>query len=284
VAGCAFTRKDAEVKMQAYLYLSPLILVLGLMIIYPLIQIAHTTFTEFDLLELLEIFNPSLYSFRSLIFTLWVATATTLLSTIIGYSVALVLRTRRAYVGSITQLLRLPLFVPYIVIGFIGRALLGPRGHVTMIINGILTPLGFEPVVFLGREIGIILAHMWICIPIIFIMMYAVLLEIDEEIIEAAKSLGAKGWTLIHKIYLPLSWHGLSTASSIVFLASLVGISIPLIMGSSPTYFPVHIFFVLVERFDRLLANAISLLFALIAITVAFVYFKLAMKGVRGNA
>lgn len=269
--------------MRAFLYLTPLILFLGLMLIYPLIQIAYTTFSEFRILELLEIFNPNQYSFQSLTFTIWVTAASTVLSTIIGYSIALVLRIRRAYVDIITQILRLPLFVPYIVIGFIGRALLGPRGHVTMIINSILTPLGFEPVTFLGRGIGIVLANIWLCIPIVFMMMYAVLLEIDEEIIEAAKSLGAKSWAIIYKVYLPLSWHGLSTASSIVFLASLVGVSIPLIMGSSPTYFPVHIFFVLVERFDRLLAKALSLLFALIAIIVAFAYFKLALKGVRGN-
>ena len=159
-------------RIREYLYLSPLLLFLGVMIIYPMSQVVHTTFTEFGLSELIETFSPGQYPLRSLMFTFRVAAVTTLLSTIIGYSIALVLRMRGVYVGSITELLRLPLFVPYIAIGFIWRALLGARGHATMIINAALTPLGFEPLTFVGQGIGINIAHLWLYIPIVFIMMY----------------------------------------------------------------------------------------------------------------
>jgi len=270
-------------RLKNFLYFSPLLIFFAVVLFWPLFNVFYTSSKEFGLVNALAMFKPDKYAWKSLIFTIRVAFVSTLLSAFFGYSIALILVMRKSYENVIIQVLRVPLFVPYIVIGFIWRALLAPKGYVTMILNILLTKLGFEPINFMGKGISINIAHIWLYIPMIFIISYAALVKINPEIIEAARSLGASGWVIIKKIYLPLTWRALITGTSIVFLAAFVGVSIPLILGSEPTYFPVYIYYILNQEFDIAKASAISMVFVAISMFLGYIYFTLSIRLRRGG-
>jgi len=270
-------------KLKSFLYLSPLLIFFFVVLLYPMFNVFYVSISDFGLLNTLSLFKPGSYALKSLIFTFKTAFISTLLATVIGYSIALFLVMTKAYTNTIIQLLRIPLFVPYIVIGFMWRDLLQPQGYISVILNSILNALGLENYNFIGKGIAINLAHLYLYLPMIFIISYADLSKIKPEIVEAARSLGAGKWTIITKIYLPLTWKSLITASSVVFLAAFVGVSIPLILSSNPTYFPVYIYYIINNEFDPVKASAVSFIFVLISITLGYLYFYLSIKLRKGE-
>jgi len=260
-------------------FLLPLFAFILFTIIIPLLLIFYNTFTYYGIEKLGELFSIQSYALKSLLFTIFVATLSTLFSVIIGYGIALYMILKRKYIKIVMQLLRIPLFIPYITIGYIWRAFLNPRGHGTMIASMIASCFNLPAVKSLvGTGWAINIAHTWLYIPVVFSITYAVLLKINPEIIDAARSLGAKGLTLVTRIYIPLTWRAVLAAFVLVFMGSLRGVSIPLILGSNPDYFPVYIYRVLTDYYDKPLANALSFVFFIISATLAFIYFKLALR------
>ncbi len=273
-------------NIKSFLYFSPLLIFLIFLVLWPIIQIWYFSISEYGLMNTILLINPGSYVFDSLIFTIQVAGVTTILSVVIGYLIALFLIVRKRYIQVVVNLIRIPLFVPFIVIGFIWRAVMIPKGYGTMILNTIIQLFGYEGnVKLLGTGWAINIAHIWLYIPIAFVISYAALLSVDPDLVDAARNLGASMRHVLAKIYLPLTWRALVTSASIIFLASFVGVSIPLIIGSRITYFPVLIFYTITQKFDLAEAAALSSIFIIVSIFLGFLTYILSVRfGIGGRS
>jgi multiple sugar transport system permease protein len=197
-----------------FLMILPAMLVLISLIIYPLIYSLNKSFTDFNLGMAGQQFvglrnyqfafiDPSLRNsfFVSIKYSFFAVTA----ELILGFGAALLLRQRFQGASLVTVLLLLPMMVTPVVVGIIWLLMFQP-GFST--INGFLLYLGIEGPIWLQNPrtalFAIIVADVWQWTPFFMIVLLAGLLNLPEELLEAAKVDGASGLKVLWFIIIPL--------------------------------------------------------------------------------
>jgi len=84
---------------------------------------------------------------------------------------------------------------------------------------------------FLYTRPAIVLALVHGYLPYMILTCYIALLTIDDAIIEAAASLGARWWTILFKVLLPLAKPGLISGSVLIFVPVIGSFMEPRILG-----------------------------------------------------
>ncbi|MCP4834450.1 MAG: iron ABC transporter permease [Phycisphaera sp.] len=228
-----------------YLLLGSLLALLGVVLLYPIwltVRGAFLTedggFTLYHVLDVLE--DDSLRG--GLVNALIIATATTLLSTVLAMPMAMV-AARHSFPGKalFSALVLIPLILPPFV-GAIGvRHLLGRAGT----FNTILQDFGVMETPFdlfgTGGLLGVIIVEALHLYPIIYLNLLAALANLDPALDEAARNVGAGPWTRFRKITLPLVRPGLFAGGTITFIWSFTELGTPL-MFEFRNVTPVQIF------------------------------------------
>ncbi len=277
-------------------FLAPLYLFLAFMVFLPLINIVLGSFgtSIFELADggsfnvtlegYREFLDPDSPSLESLFFTIYISAISTVISVVAGYLFAVYLTIRRPPVWQrLSTILTIPLFVPYVVGAFMWWTLLFPRGYLAMVINRLLMDLGLvsEPIPLVNdpHGIGIIFGEVWIRFVIAVMMFYGPLQMIRQDLIDAARSLGATTWQIITKIYLPLTKYAVIAASAIIMLATMSGISIPLILGGSwPQFLNVVIYLDVTTTFNYLRAYVASVFYLISSLILGYAFFRFTTK------
>lgn len=208
-----------------YILLSPLILFIGALSLYPTIL---TTVQSFYIVSPL---NPptrfaGLSNFRAVlsdptIRQSWVNTALyivigVVLTTLLGLGMALVLQRRFRWRGAILALVVLPWALPAVVEAVIWGWIYDPTFGV---LNSVLKSLGvithYQVWVGIHRLLSIFfieLVQVWQIAPLAALLILAALQSIPDELYEAARVDGAGRWQQFRRITLPLVRPGLAIA------------------------------------------------------------------------
>jgi putative spermidine/putrescine transport system permease protein len=180
----------------------------------------------------------------SLLFTLYFALASTLLSMLLAVGIALVLRERFAGSRWMALLFQLPLPVPHLVAAAGIVMLLSQSGLVARLLyalGGLSTPAQFPVLVFDRWSVGAILVYVWKETPFIGLVVLATLKSIGQEYEEVARTLGASRWQCFRYVLLPLIGPGLISTSVIVFAFTFGSFEVPLLLGQRyPNVLPVR--------------------------------------------
>ncbi|AVA24021.1 sugar ABC transporter permease [Rhizobium sp. NXC24] len=125
----------------------------------------------------------------------------------LGLAIALVLLKSLPGMNVVRALLILPTTIAPIVVGFLFRYLYDPGGGlVTWVLRSLSLPLPAEGI--LGSPstalAAILFVDIWQWTPFFAIVLYASLLAVPDEIIEAARLDRASAWTILMRIKLPL--------------------------------------------------------------------------------
>ena len=131
------------------LMVAPLALFLCAMVLVPLViavlsSVGLTTVApgltgEFTLQGFRDFFDPAKPSLASLWFTFKVTTVTTVISTGLGLALALFMRFRGIRLGMVFSfLVKIPLFMPYLVTAFVFWVLLYPKGYIGIVTHKLL--------------------------------------------------------------------------------------------------------------------------------------------------
>ena len=99
------------------------------------------------------------------------------------------------------------------------------------ILNLIVTTLGFEPLHIANTETAVMIGSVYDYLPYMILPIYTAIMEINEDVIEAAKDLGAGSFIVFWKIILPLSLPGLLSGIVMVFVPSMTSFVISDILG-----------------------------------------------------
>ena len=99
------------------------------------------------------------------------------------------------------------------------------------ILNLLLTKLGFEPLRIANTETAVMIGAVYDYLPYMMLPIYTAIMEINEDVIEAAKDLGAGSFTVFRKIILPLSLPGLLSGTVMVFVPSMTSFVISNLLG-----------------------------------------------------
>jgi iron(III) transport system permease protein len=208
-------------------------LFLLLFLVYPLLRIFYDAFTdEAGQLTLANFvaFMGDAYYLRSLANSILLGVATVAGTTVLGVAIALLLvrfdfRGRDLF-GYLTLI---PIISPPLV-GVLGFTfIMGRAGTVNVLLQDWFDL--HRPINFVYGVHGVWLVETLHLFPMITLNVLDALAKINPALEEAAESVGARGWTVLRTITLPLTTPGYIAGALLVFIWTFSDFATPLVLG-----------------------------------------------------
>jgi putative spermidine/putrescine transport system permease protein len=209
-------------KKWAYILMVPGLTIIAVFLIVPLINsIIPTIFngTSLSLKLYLDFFKDE-YNSQIFLRTLRISIATVVVCAVLGVPTAyFVSKTNKKIRGILIACTIFPLLTNSVVRSFAWITILGKNG----VLNKVLLALNLisEPQKFLYTEFAVIIGSVYLFLPLMITSLVGVMENIENELLEAAESLGANKITAVFKIVFPLSVPGLIVGSVLVFAGDL---------------------------------------------------------------
>lgn len=220
-------------KNIPYLFLLPGIVLLIFFLFLPLLSILWpTVFPEgFSLSSYLSFFQDEYYM-EILIRTIRIAIVATIVCIILGVPTAyFISRCEAKWKGILIAISIFPMLTNSVVRSFAWINILGKNG----VINNFLLGIGLidEPIGMLYTEFSVLIGTIYLFLPIMIMTLVGVMDHIDNDMMEAAESLGASKLKAFIKIVLPLSVPGIITGAVLVFTGALTAYTTPQLLGGN---------------------------------------------------
>ncbi|OIQ27606.1 MAG: spermidine/putrescine ABC transporter permease [Alphaproteobacteria bacterium MedPE-SWcel] len=209
----------------------PAILLVAIFLGLPVIETLLTTFADPKgaFAPYIKFFNSG---FRRTVLwrTMEVAVITTVLSVLIGFVTAWVVANAPAKAKSYLIIAAVfPLLTGVVVRSFAWLVILGKNG----ILNSLLLALGIisEPFSMLYTQGAVIVAMVYLFVPLMILTCVGVLEGIPQDLTDAAASLGATQWGVFKQVILPMAVPGLIVGAVLVFTGSFTSYATPQLLG-----------------------------------------------------
>ncbi len=251
---------------------------LALFYFYPLGSILELSFApegRFSLEPLGELFRSPRY-LRTLWFTVWQATLSTLLTVVLALPGAYVFA-RFRFPGKtlIHALTTVPFVLPTMVVSLAFTALLGPNGAFNVALMRILgLP---RPPLQLQHTVGIIiLAHIFYNYTLVLRIVGTFWSNLSPQLEEAARMLGSSRWRAFREVTLPLLAPAIAAAATLVFVFNFTSFGVILVLGG-PRFatLEVAIYRQTVHFLNLPVAAALSVIQILFTLALMVVYTRL---------
>jgi ABC-type Fe3+ transport system permease subunit len=180
-------------------------------------------------------------------------------------------------------LFKIPLFIPFVVVGHAMRTFLAPKG----LLNSLVSLTGLinmdNPPDFIYGAPGIIISLTWKQTAFALLLVMSAFRSVDHSFLEAARNFGASTFRQITDFLLPLSKGSLGVASILIVTSFLQNFSVVMMMGNSgkARHLMVDIYHTITYLQDMPLANAMGVISYLFALGAAIIYLK---QGLKKNA
>ena len=183
-------------------------LFLALFVIIPIMLIVAQAFMDkdggFSFNNFIRFFS-SPTTLSTLIISVFLALATTIVCIIIAYPVAYILaRSNLNKGGTLLMLFIMPMWI-----NFVLRA---------MAMKDLLTLIG---VFGFNNYVNVVIGMVYDYLPFMILPLYTVLVKMDKSLLEASKDLGANSFTTFRKVTLPLSMPGIASGITMVFMPTM---------------------------------------------------------------
>jgi len=271
------TSKMLHIALVSVIIIVPVILVC-VIYVYPFFRSFESSLRYKDAIS---IYNYK-YALRvyggDILFTIYVSVLSLFFVMLIAVFVGgfLVIRGNRV----IEFFFKMPLFIPFVVVGHAMRTFLAPRG----LLNSMLSQIGLvnmdNPPNIIFGALGIVISLTWKQMAFALLLVMAAFRSVDRSYLEAARNFGAGTFRLITGILLPLSKGSIGVAAVLIFSSFLQNFSVVMMMGNSGgnKHIMVNIYNIINYLNDLPLANALGVISYLLALGAAIIYFKEGMK------
>jgi alpha-glucoside transport system permease protein len=210
--------------VQAFLFISPAVLLLGVLIVYPMVRTSIYSFANLN--SRLEVTRWIGFDNYTRLFTKdksflnleefppsgalannvkWMILYTTL-SLLLGLLIA-VLAARVRYESLMKAIVFVPMAIAATAVAIIWKFVYEPDPSLGSL-NAFITTFGADPIAWYGRadtvNYALIFAYVWASTGFAMVVLSAALKGISEEVIEAARTDGANEWDIFRRIQLPL--------------------------------------------------------------------------------
>lgn len=223
-------KQRLKTTLRAYLWLSPLIICLAIIVVYPLVNGLILSFTNADQTNIAEqigaLSYPATYKFIGLQnyinivrnwFTpgsdenhvilqtiIWIV-ANSIFHFILGLGLALILNRKMRFRGLYRTLLMVPWAMPQFVAAFAWKFLYNQQGgYIDALLQALHLPIidwGSDPAWALT---SVIIVNIWLGIPFMTVTLLGGLQSIPSELYEAASMDGTSRWQRFRYITLPM--------------------------------------------------------------------------------
>lgn len=220
-------KKNKSILAYPYLIWS------ALFIVVPLILVLVFSFTVengdkliFSLENYKRLINPIYLKvfLRSII----LAGSSTIICLLVGYPVAYIIS--KAHISkrnTLILLFILPMWMNFLLRTYAWVAILGKNG----ILNSFLGLFGIEPVTLLYTNFAILLGMVYNFLPFMVLPIYTSLSKMDNDLINAARDLGANSFQVFTKVIFPLSVPGVISGITMVFMPAVTTFAISRLLG-----------------------------------------------------
>lgn len=211
---------------------TPYIIWMAAFIIIPLLLVIYYGFTNqngaFTLDNIKMIADP--INLKALWLSLQLSLVSTLICLLLAYPLAMILNSMNMNNNSfIVLIFILPMWMNFLLRTLAWQTLLEKNG----VINGILSFLHLPSMNIINTPSAIILGMVYNFLPFMVLPIYNVLIKIDTNVVNAARDLGANSIQTFFKIILPLSFPGVVSGITMVFVPALTTFVISDILGGS---------------------------------------------------
>ena len=209
-----------------------------LFIVIPLILIVFFSFTKqvdgrymFTLDNFDKFFNVMYFKVvrRSLV----LAFISTVLCLIVGYPTAYIIsKAKPSRRATLLLLCILPMWMNFLLRTYAWSAILGKNGF----INTLLGMVGLGPINILYTDAAVLLGMVYNFLPFMILPIHTILSKMDQDLINAAKDLGANNFQVFTKVIFPLSLPGVISGISMVFMPAVSTFVISKLLGGGQFY------------------------------------------------
>ena len=209
-----------------------------LFIVIPLILIVFFSFTKqvdgrymFTLDNFDKFFNVMYFKVvrRSLV----LAFISTVLCLIVGYPTAYIIsKAKPSRRATLLLLCILPMWMNFLLITYAWSAILGKNGF----INTLLGMVGLGPINILYTDAAVLLGMVYNFLPFMILPIHTILSKMDQDLINAAKDLGANNFQVFTKVIFPLSLPGVISGITMVFMPAVSTFVISKLLGGGQFY------------------------------------------------
>lgn len=219
------------------------VVIFALFLIYPLFSLFISSFQDpatgsFTMENFAKFFRKKYY-YQSLINSMWVTTCVTILSIIIGMTLAYFMTAFKVKGKGLVEVFVIISMLSPPFIGAYSWVLLGGR-------SGILTQFFSDLFQMEWPSIygfsGILLVLTLKLYPFIYLYVSGALKKIDASLIEAAESLGCSGIKKIATVIMPLLLPTMLAGALMVFMNALADFGTPMLIGEGFNVMPVMIY------------------------------------------
>ena len=220
-------------KSSTWMMLAPGLIILLLCLGLPLISVLAPTFTagQYPLSAYVEFFQDEYY--RKILFrTLKIAVITTGICMAGGIPTAyFISRCDKKWRGLLLAASIFPMMTNSVIRSFAWINILGSNG----IINRILLALNVadKPMKLLYTHFPIIIGSVYLFLPLMIVTVTGVMENIDDDMMEAAQSLGAGRFEAFMKVIFPMSLPGIIVGGILVFTGTLTAYTTPQLLGGN---------------------------------------------------
>lgn len=168
---------------------------------------------------------------RSVRYSFYVGTVSAILSVALAYPLAIWLR--KPFTGSMTigAILKAPMLVHGLVAAFLFVNVIAYHG----ILNQSMQALGLwdEPRRLQNdsNAIGVLILQIWKNMPFALLLLAGAVQGISDDVLDAARDLGAGAWDRFRKVIAPLSISAMQAAMVIIFIGAMADFSFQVIAG-----------------------------------------------------
>ncbi|MCZ8511870.1 ABC transporter permease [Paenibacillus filicis] len=226
--------KQVKMGILGLLLVLPSFLVLFVIVVIPILTSFKESLTNksggYDLSNYMYLFTDKLMR-SNIIFTLEVTIISVVLVLIVSYALAVYMRFNNGFaVRWIRKMYMIPIFIPSVIATYGLIQMLGNRGWVSRFLA--LVHVESMPRIIFDMK-GIIIANLWFNIPFTTMLLGSALTAVPNSVIESAKDVGARGWSIFFRFVLPLTYKTLLVAATFVFMGVIGSFTAPFLLGAN---------------------------------------------------
>ena len=207
---------------------APYLVWMAIFIVIPLGLIVFFAFTDsnaaFTLENILSVGDYSHVLFKSI----YLAAVSTVICLIIGYPLAYALTRLPEHSQNFwLMMMMLPMWINFLLRTYAWMTILEDNG----LINSFLQAIGLPKQHLIDTQGAVILGMVYNYLPFMILPIYSVIIKLDPSLIEAARDLGANSAMVFRKVILPMSFPGILSGITMVFVPSVSTFAISKMLG-----------------------------------------------------
>lgn len=167
---------------------------------------------------------------KALLLSLLLSLISTLICLLLAYPLAMILSNMNVNQHSfIVFIFILPMWMNFLLRTLAWQTLLEKTG----VINSVLSFLHLPSLNIINTPYAIVFGMVYNFLPFMVLPIYNVLVKIDDNVVNAARDLGANGFQTFFKVIFPLSLPGVISGITMVFVPALTTFVISNLLGGS---------------------------------------------------